>query len=145
MNETEILAFIIQLLCSYIFVSVATNNAQKQTVIDNKQDLRTTKEDLMPELKDTREAFLRESEISTKAIIDIIKAEVSKELEKARKGNNANGDNQFHITVAADLKKEQPTNNGKQGNWQTVHNAIEELCSIPKRCVVVYPEVDKTD
>lgn len=88
MNETEILAFIIQLLGSYIFVSVATSNAQKQTVLDQKQDLRTTKEDLMSELKDTREAFLRESEISTKSIIDIIKAEVSKELEKARKGGN---------------------------------------------------------
>lgn len=55
--------------------------------------MRATKEDIMSELKDTREAFLRESEISTKAIIDIIKAEVSKELEKARKGNNANGNN----------------------------------------------------
>ena len=90
MNEAEILAFIVQLLGSYIFVSVATNNASKQTVIDQKQDLRTTKEDLMSELKDTREAFLRDNEISTKAIIDIIKAEVSKELEKARKGANGN-------------------------------------------------------
>ena len=47
MNETEILAFIIQLLGSYIFVSVATSNAQKQTVLDSKQGLRTTKEDIM--------------------------------------------------------------------------------------------------
>lgn len=78
MNETEILAFIIQLLGSYIFVSVATNNAQKQTVLDSKQDLRTTKEDLMSEMKDTRESLLRESEVSTTAIIDIIKAEIKK-------------------------------------------------------------------
>lgn len=77
-NETEILAFIIQLLGSYIFVSVATNNAQKQTVLDSKQDLRTTKEDLMSEMKDTRESLLRESEVSTTAIIDIIKAEIKK-------------------------------------------------------------------
>ena len=91
MNETEILAFIIQLLGSYIFVSVATNNAQKQTVLDHKQDLRMSKDDIMSEIKSTKEEILRESELSTKAIIDIIKAEVSKELEKARKGNNANG------------------------------------------------------
>lgn len=86
MNESEILAFIIQLLGSYIFVSVATNNAQKQTVLDQKQDLRTVKEDMMSEIKDTREALLRENEVSTKAIIDIIKAEVSKELGKVHNG-----------------------------------------------------------
>lgn len=86
MNETEILAFIIQLLGSYIFVSVATNNAQKQTVLDSKQDLRTTKEDLMSELKDTREALLRENEVSTQAIIDIVKAEIKAEVEKGRRG-----------------------------------------------------------
>lgn len=85
-NETEILAFIIQLLGSYIFVSVATNNAQKQTVLDSKQDLRTTKEDLMSELKDTREALLRENEVSTQAIIDIVKAEIKAEVEKGRRG-----------------------------------------------------------
>ena len=89
MNETEIIAFIAQTALTYIFVSVSTNNASKQTIIDQKQDLRTTKEDLMSELKDTREAFLRESEILTKSIIDIIKAEVSKELEKARKGKHS--------------------------------------------------------
>ena len=85
-NETEILAFIIQLLGSYIFVSVATNNAQKQTVLDSKQDLRTTKEDLMSKLKDTREALLRENEVSTQAIIDIVKAEIKAEVEKGRRG-----------------------------------------------------------
>lgn len=85
MNETETLAFIIQLLGSYIFVSVATNNAQKQTVLDSKQDLRTTKEDLMSELKDTREALLRENEVSTQAIIDIVKAEIKAEVERGRR------------------------------------------------------------
>lgn len=88
MNETQILAAIVQLLASYIFVSIATSNASQMTVKDQKMDLRTTKEDLLSELKDTREAFLRESEISTNSIINIIKAEVSKELEKARKGSN---------------------------------------------------------
>lgn len=82
MSETEIIAFIAQTALTYIFISVATGNAQKQTVTDQKQDLRTTKEDLFSELKDTREALLRESEISTTAIVDIIKAEISKANSK---------------------------------------------------------------
>lgn len=61
---------------TYIFVTVATGNASKQTTLDQKQDLRTTKEDLLAEVKDTREELLRESQISTTAIIDIIKAEI---------------------------------------------------------------------
>lgn len=90
MSETEIIAFIAQTALTYIFVSVATNNASQMTVKDQKLDLRTTKEDIMSELKDTRENLLRESEISTAAIIDIIKAEIQKEIEavKKRKGNN---------------------------------------------------------
>ena len=87
MGESEILAFIAQTALTYIFVSVATNNASQMTVKDQKTDLRTTKEDLLSELKDTREAFLRESEISTKAIVDIVKSEIQAEVEKVRKGN----------------------------------------------------------
>lgn len=78
MGQVEIIAFIAQTALTYIFISVATGNAQKQTVTDNKTDLRTTKEDLFSELKDTREALLRESEVSTMAIIDVLKAEISK-------------------------------------------------------------------
>lgn len=63
---------------TYIFINVATGNAQKQTVTDQKTDLRTTKEDLMSEMKDTRESLLRESEVSTMSIIDILTAEVQK-------------------------------------------------------------------
>ena len=77
-SQLEIWAFIAQMLITYVFISIATGNAAKQNNIDNKRDLRTTKEDLFSELKDTREALLRESEISTTAIIDIIKAEISK-------------------------------------------------------------------
>lgn len=88
MNETQILAAIVQLLASYIFVSIATSNASQMTVKDQKMDLRTAKEDLMNEIKNSKESLLRESEISTNSIINIIKAEVSKELEKARKGTN---------------------------------------------------------
>lgn len=64
------------MLATYIFVSIATSGAAKQNNIDNKRDLRTTKEDIMAELKDSRESLLRESEVSTKAIIDILKAEI---------------------------------------------------------------------
>lgn len=78
MQQVEIIAFIAQTALTYIFVTVATANAQKQTVIDQKTDLRTTKEDLMSEIKDTREELLRESEISTTAIVDIVKAEIQK-------------------------------------------------------------------
>lgn len=87
-NETEIIAFIAQTALTYIFVSVSTNNASKQTIIDQKQDLRTTKEDLMSEMKDTRESLLRESEVSTMSIIDIIKAEIQKEIEHSKAMKN---------------------------------------------------------
>ena len=83
MGQTEIIAFIAQTALTYIFVNVATSNASQMTVKDQKTDLRTTKEDLMSELKDSREALLRENEISTKAIIDIIKAEIKSEKGKS--------------------------------------------------------------
>lgn len=84
MTQVEVIAFIAQTALTYIFVAVATSNASKQTTIDQKTDLRTTKEDLFSELKDTRETLLRESEISTKATIDILRAEI----QKANKGNS---------------------------------------------------------
>lgn len=93
MSQIEIIAFIAQTALTYIFINVATGNAQKQTVTDNKTDLRTTKEDLMAELKDTRETLLRESEVSTMSIIDILKAEVQKEIEitKALQNDKSQG------------------------------------------------------
>lgn len=87
MSQIEILAFIAQTALTFIFIQVATGNAQKQSITDQKTDLRTTKEDLMAELKDSRESLLRESEISTKAIIDILKAEIQKELEAIKSQN----------------------------------------------------------
>lgn len=85
MSQIEIIAFIAQTALTYIFIQIATGNAQKQTITDQKTDLRTTKEDLMAELKDSRESLLRESEISTKATIDILKAEIQRELEAVKK------------------------------------------------------------
>lgn len=75
-SQIQIWAFIAQTLITYVFIQVATGNAAKQNNIDNKRDLRTTKEDLMAELKDSRETLLRESEVSTTAIIDVLKAEM---------------------------------------------------------------------
>lgn len=85
MNQIEILAFIIQLLGSYIFVSIATSNAQKQTVLDQKQDLRTTKEDLLTELKDSRATLLRQNDTLNKAMVDILKGTIKAEVEQATK------------------------------------------------------------
>lgn len=89
LTQVEIIAFIAQTALTYIFVAVATGNASKQATLDQKTDLRTTKEDLFSELKDTREALLRESEISTKATIDILKAEmqVIKQINNDKSGN----------------------------------------------------------
>lgn len=88
MQQLEIIAFIAQTAITYIFIQVATGNAQKQTVTDQKQDLRTTKEDLMAELKDTRETLLRESEVSTTATIDVLKAELEKVNELLQASKN---------------------------------------------------------
>lgn len=85
MNQTDILAFIIQLLGSYIFVTVATSNAQKQTVIDNKIDLRNTKEDIMSELKDSRRTLLAQNEAGIKTLADVLTATIKAEIEQATK------------------------------------------------------------
>lgn len=57
---------------TYIFISIATGNAQKQTVLDQKVDLRTTKEDIMTELKESRSALIKEIETATNSAIDLI-------------------------------------------------------------------------
>lgn len=58
MNQIEIWAIIAQSALNYIFISVINSNNQKQTVTDMKTDLRTTKEDLMAELKDSRKNII---------------------------------------------------------------------------------------
>ncbi len=79
MGQLEIWSMIAQSALNYIFISVISSNNQKQTITDLKTDLRTTKEDIFSELKDTRETLLRESEISTKATIDVLTAEMKKQ------------------------------------------------------------------
>ena len=86
-SQLQIWVFIAQTLLTYVFIQLATSGAAKQNSIDSKRDIRATKEDIMSELKDTREAFLRESEVSTKAIIDIVKAEITKENAKKNDSN----------------------------------------------------------
>ena len=76
MNQIELWAAIAQTALNYIFVSVLTSNSQKSTVTDLKTDLRTTKEDIMSELKDSRESLLQQQETTTNAIIEIIKKEI---------------------------------------------------------------------
>lgn len=85
MNQVEIIAFIAQTALTYIFVAIATGNAQKQTVLDQKTDLRTTKEDIMSELKDSRQSLLREQEAATKALKDVLAATIKAEIEQATK------------------------------------------------------------
>lgn len=77
-SQLQIWAFIAETLMTYVFIQLATSGAAKQNSIDTKRDIRATKEDLMSEMKDTRESLLRESEVSTMAIIDVLKAEMQK-------------------------------------------------------------------
>ena len=63
MTQLEIWALIAQTALNYIFVSVITSNNQKQTILDMKTDLRTTKEDIMAELKDSRKNIIEMLEL----------------------------------------------------------------------------------
>ncbi len=63
MNQLQIWALIAQTALNYIFVSVITSNNQKQTILDMKTDLRTTKEDIMAELKDSRKNLIEMLEL----------------------------------------------------------------------------------
>lgn len=85
MNQVEIIAFIAQTALTYIFVAIATGNAQKQTVLDQKTDLRTTKEDIMSELKDSRRTLLAQNEAGIKSMVEILTQTVKSEIEQATK------------------------------------------------------------
>ena len=88
MNQVEIVAFIAQTALTYIFVAIATGNAQKQTVLDQKTDLRTTKEDIMSELKDSRRTLLAQNEAGIKTLQDNLAATIKAEIEQATKEKN---------------------------------------------------------
>lgn len=67
---------IAQSALNYIFISIITNNAQKQTVLDQKVDLRTTKEDIMTELKESRSVILTEIENAAAASKELFTATI---------------------------------------------------------------------
>lgn len=75
MTQLEIWYAIANSALNFIFISIISNNNQKQTVTDMKTDLRTTKEDLMAELKDSR-----------KNIIEMLEL-----IEKQQEKENSNG------------------------------------------------------
>ena len=66
MTQLEIWALIAQSALNYIFISVINAQNQKATVTDMKTDLRTTKEDIMAELKDSRKNIIEMLELIEK-------------------------------------------------------------------------------
>ena len=58
MTQLEIWYAIANSALNFIFISIISQNGQKQTVTDMKTDLRTTKEDIMAELKDSRKNII---------------------------------------------------------------------------------------
>lgn len=66
MTQLEIWYAIANSALNFIFITIVSNNSQKQTVTDMKTDLRTTKEDLMAELKDSRKNIIEMLELIEK-------------------------------------------------------------------------------
>ncbi len=66
MDYPSILESIVQATLNFIVVNAITNSAQQRTITDMKTDLRTTKEDIMAELKDSRENILTQIELTSK-------------------------------------------------------------------------------
>ena len=59
MNTEQLWAEIAQAALNFIVVNSLTSSAQVKTVTDMKTDLRTTKEDLLSEIKESRVEILR--------------------------------------------------------------------------------------
>lgn len=85
MSQLEIWVIIAQSALNYIFIQIVSGGNQRAIIKDVKTDLRTTKEDLLSELKDSRESLLRDNGTSTQAIIDILTAELNK---RGKNGNS---------------------------------------------------------
>jgi hypothetical protein len=58
MDYAQLWESIAQQALNFIVVNALTNGSQQRTVTDMKTDLRTTKEDLMSELKDSRKNII---------------------------------------------------------------------------------------
>lgn len=66
MDYQSALESIVQATLNFIIVNAITSNAQQRTITDMKTDLRTTKEDLMNELKDSRKNIIETIELTSK-------------------------------------------------------------------------------
>lgn len=66
MTQLEIWAFIAQSCLNFIFIYLIQGSGQQKTVTDMKTDLRTTKEDIMNELKDSRKNIIEMLELIEK-------------------------------------------------------------------------------
>lgn len=66
MDYASALESIVQATLNFIVVNSITASAQQRTITDMKTDLRTTKEDLMNELKDSRKNILTQIELVNK-------------------------------------------------------------------------------
>ena len=66
MTQLEIWAFIAQSFLNFIFIYLIQGSGQQKTVTDMKTDLRTTKEDIMAELKDSRKNIIEMLELIEK-------------------------------------------------------------------------------
>lgn len=60
MDYASVMESIVQATLNYIVVSTITNSSQQKTVTDMKTDLRTTKEDLMNEIKETEKNIIKQ-------------------------------------------------------------------------------------
>lgn len=58
MTQLEIWAFIAQSCLNFIFIYLIQGSGQQKTVTDMKTDLRTTKEDLMAQIKDSNKEVI---------------------------------------------------------------------------------------
>ena len=63
MTQLEIWAFIAESAINFIVIYLIQGSGQQKTVTDMKTDLRTTKEDIMAELKDSRKNIIEMLEL----------------------------------------------------------------------------------
>ena len=63
MTQLQIWAYIAQSAINFIVIYIVQGISQQKTVSDMKTDLRTTKEDIMAELKDSRKNIIEMLEL----------------------------------------------------------------------------------
>ena len=66
MTQLQIWAYIAQSAINFIVIYIVQGISQQKTVSDMKTDLRTTKEDVMAELKDSRKNIIEMLELIEK-------------------------------------------------------------------------------